>query len=668
MKKLAVRLLVLLILAGVAAGAYYLIQRIPKEEDEIPLAEVKRGDLEVRAYLRGELRAVRSITLTAPNLGSQSQVTQLAPAGALARAKDLIVEFDDSERRAALEDDELEVQRIRENLIKAETDLDIRKSQDEVEVVKARYAVTKAELENKKNELVGAIEARKNELTLEEAHRREQKLKEDIKSRLQQREAELSVLREQLNKAQLDADRERRRIDQARVLTPIAGLVSILENRAGGRGGFGQTTPAIREGDQIPAGMAVTQMLDLSEMELVAKVEEVERAALSEGQEAVIYLDALPGKPVTGKIKTLASTATTNVFRGEATKKFDTVLSLDMRQLLENVGASEQQITRIMATARDNAQRGVFGGGPLAPNPGAAFFGAPGGGGMVVAGGDSAPSDEGGEGPRAGRRRGGGAGDGGGPAAGPGGAGGGQPGQGRGGFGRNLSPEQREQMQKAMQEALGGRDPSQLSQEERRALFQKLRPQGAQGGARAGGARGAGQAGPGGPGDVAPGGRAGAAADAPEIPSLSLSRPGAHGFTAEDRAQAKLPAPPEEGSDVDILLRPGLLANAEIIVERIPDTLYVPFHGVFEVGVGHVVYVKKGDTFEPRKVEVGPRSESQIAIKSGLEEGEEIALALPFDDGRAEKKKKSAEPAQPSFPGGGGAEAAPPAGGGRRRR
>ena len=657
MKKLAVRLLVLLILAGVAAGAYYLIQRIPKEEDEIPIAEVKRGDLEVRAYLRGELRAVRSITLTAPNLGSQSQVTQLAPAGALAQAKDLIVEFDDSERRAALEDDELEVQRIRENLIKAETDLDIRKSQDEVELVKARFAVNRGELENKKNELVGAIEARKNQLTLEEATRREEKLKEDIKSRLQQREAELSVLREQLNKAQLDADREKRRIEQARVLTPIAGLVSVLENRAGGRGGFGQTTPTIREGDQIPAGMAVAQILDLSEMELVAKVEEVERAALSEGQEAVIFLDALPGKPVISKIKTLASTATTNVFRGEATKKFDTVLSLDMRQLLENVGASAQQIARILATARDNAQRGVFGGGPIAPNPAVAVFAGGPAGGREFGGPSAAPQDAGAGGPGAGRQ--GGAGGGGGVA----------PGQGRGGASRNLSPEQREQMQKAMQEALGGRNPADLSPEERRALFQKLRPQGA--GAGRGGQAGRGsQAGPGGAGG--PGGPGGESATgpagAPEIPSLSLARPGAQGFTAEDRAQAQLPAPPEEGSDVDILLRPGLLANAEIIVERIPDTLYVPFQGVFEAGTGHIVYVKNGNTFEARKVEVGPRSESQISIKSGLEEGEQIALALPFDDGRAEKKKKSAQPAQPSFPGGGGGEAAPPAGGGRRRR
>ena len=551
MKKLAVRLLILLVVAGVVAAGFYIIQRIPKEEDDIPLAEVKRGDLEVRTYLRGELRAVRSMTLTAPNLGSQSQITRLAPAGALAKAKDLIVEFDDSERRASLEDDELEVQRIRENLVKAETDLDIRKSQDEVELVKARFAVERAQLENKKNELVGAIEARKNELTLEEANRREAKLKEDIKSRLQQREAELSVLREQLNKAQLDADRERRRIEQARVLTPIAGLVSVLENRAGGRGGFGQTTPTIREGDQIPAGMAVAQILDLSEMELVAKIEEVERANLRETQEAVIYLDALPGKPVTGKIKTLGSTATTNIFRGEATKKFDTLLSLDMRQLLDNVGASEQQITRILATARDNAQRGVFGGGPAVPESPAE----PTGGGL-----GAQRASRGAAGPAAAAQ----GGPGGAPPAGA--EGGRERGQRKGGgFGANLSPEQREQMQKAMQEALGGRDISQLSPEERRQMFQKLRPQfGGAGRGVAGQGGFGGQSGGGAPGGFAPGGAGGAGAPStapmPEFASLSLARPGAQRFTAEDRANAQLPAPPEEGSDVDILLRPGLLA------------------------------------------------------------------------------------------------------------
>ncbi|MCB1022523.1 MAG: HlyD family efflux transporter periplasmic adaptor subunit, partial [Acidobacteria bacterium] len=379
MKKLIARLILLIVVAAVVAGGYYLVQQLPGDQavDELALVEVKRGDLTVATHLRGELRAVRSLTLTAPNLGSQSQVIQLAPPGSLAQRGDLIVELDDSERVAALEDDLLSVDKIQEQLKQAETELEIRKTQDEVEIVKADFQVRRYELEVRRNELLSSIDARKNELSLEEAKARKTKLEEDIKNRLTQREAELAVLREQLKKAELDVDRERRRIEQARVLAPISGLVSILENRSGGRGGFGTTTPTIREGDQIPAGISVAQLLDLSEMELIAKVEEVERANLREGQEAVIRLDALPGREIKGTVKRLGTTASMNVFRGEATKKFDAILGIDMRQLLQNVGAKPEQIDRIMATARVNAAQG-FGAARQRPAAGPGIPGGPG--------------------------------------------------------------------------------------------------------------------------------------------------------------------------------------------------------------------------------------------------------------------------------------------------
>ena len=352
MKKLVVRLVVLLAVAGAVAGGYYLVQQFPETEKgpEFALIPVERGDLTVRTYLRGELRAVRSLTLTAPNLGSQSQVIQLAPAG-LAERGDLIIELDDSERVASLEDDLLSVEKIQQQLKQAETQLEIQKSQDQVELTKANFQVRRWELEARRNELLSSIDARKNELSLEEAKRRKEKLDEDIKNRLAQQEAQLAVLREQLKKAQLDVERERRRIEQARTLSPISGLVSILENRSGGRGGFGTATPAIREGDQIPPGLAVAQLLDLSEMEMVAKVEEVERANLREGQEALITLDALPGKVVKGRIKRLGTTASMNIFRGEATKEVR-LYPLDRHAAVaENVGASPEQIRRILATA-----------------------------------------------------------------------------------------------------------------------------------------------------------------------------------------------------------------------------------------------------------------------------------------------------------------------------
>jgi HlyD family secretion protein len=650
MKKVAIRLLVLVIAAGVAAGGYYLVSKIPGESSEIATASVRRGDLVVKTYLRGELTTVRSMTLTSPNLGSASQITRLAPPGALAQAGDLIAEFDDSDRRVFLEDVTLDVEQIQQNLKKAETDLEIRKGQDEVELIRAQFALRRAELEVKRNELLSSIDARKNVLTLEESRRRLEKLEQDIKSRLQQREAELAVLRAQLREAQLEVSREQRRIEEARVLAPMSGLVSVLENRSG-RGGFGQTTPQIREGDQIPAGMALAQILDLSEMDLLTKVEEVERASLREGQESLIRLDALPGKIVHGKIKRLGNTAATNVFRGEATKKFECVLSVDMAELLKNVGASPEQVSRILATARENAQRGVGAGrgsqggragGSAAAPPAAAAEGGrrrgAGRSGAANAGPDAAGGPAGGGAPGPG-----------GPATPAAGEGGGQR---RGG--RQMTPEQRQKME----ELLAGRDMASLSQEERQKMFQQMRASfGGPAGGR--GPRPAGAAGPGGQ-------AAGENAAPPTVPGapgappvLSFARSSGGQFTAQQRAAAQLPRPPETGSDVEILLRPGLLADAEIIIEDLPNVIHIPYQAVIDLGGQPVVYVQtQPGRFEPRRIRLGQRSESRIVVLEGLEEGQVIALESPDPSAaqdRAKKKKKSGgdSSSKPAFPGGG---------------
>jgi hypothetical protein len=408
-------------------------------------------------------------------------------------------------------------------------------------------------------------------------------------------------------------------------------------------------------------------------MELITKVEETERANLSEGQEAIVRLDALPKRVVTAKIKRLGNTASSNVFRGEATKKFECVLSIDMRQLLENVGAKPEQVERILATAKQNAASGV-GGGRRPPLGQALAFGGPPGGG------DGESQGQGGDGQRAGRRRGGqGGGQGGGQQ--PGGSPGAAPqagvenaqrkgGQGGGGF-------DREQFQKLVKE-ISGKELSELSQEERQTVMQQARQRMGGGAGRTGGARG----GAGGPGSAGPGAAGGALIPPPLEGGAAGAGGGAGGgggdqqFSAEQRANAQLPAPPEQGSDVDILLRPGLLADAEIIVEKIPDAVHIPFQGVFEVDGKPTVFVQKGDNrFELRHVELGKRSESQITIRSGLEEGELIALTAPpeFADRFAQTTKAAKKAGSrgqagggPGLPGGGGGGGGPQGGGGRQ--
>src|SRR5207248_9852561 len=122
MKKAILRVSLVLVLLGGAYGAYRYFEHMPQKQLPVATAKVRRGDVIVRAYSRGELRAVRSATLTAPNLFSTVQVTKLAPLGSLAKEKDLIVEFDDSERRTALEEALLEVEQIDEQIKKAQAE------------------------------------------------------------------------------------------------------------------------------------------------------------------------------------------------------------------------------------------------------------------------------------------------------------------------------------------------------------------------------------------------------------------------------------------------------------------------------------------------------------------------------------------------------------------
>src|ERR1039457_3652633 len=124
MKKAIYRTLGLAILLAGGWDGYPYYRQKPARQDVIPTAKVQRGDVLIRAYSRGELRAVRTVTLTAPNLFGTVQVTDLAPMGSLAKEKDLIVEYDDSERQSALEEARLSLESVDEQIKKAKADLD----------------------------------------------------------------------------------------------------------------------------------------------------------------------------------------------------------------------------------------------------------------------------------------------------------------------------------------------------------------------------------------------------------------------------------------------------------------------------------------------------------------------------------------------------------------
>ena len=634
MKRALFRIAGLAAVAAAGWGGYRFVKQIPERQETFPTTKVQRSDVVIRAYSRGELRAVRTATISAPNLGGTVQVTAIAPSGALSHEKDLIVEFDDSERRAALEQAQLQVQQNDELIKKQKADIAIQKSQDDVNLLMAKYGVRSAELDVQKAPVLAPIDAKKNELNLEQQKKALAQLQSDIQARYEQGEAQLAVLQEQRNRALINVRQEQQRIQQTKQLSPIEGLVAIRQNRTGNVN-FGQTPPDIRDGDNLQPGIPVADVLDLSELEVVAKVGELDRANLQEGQEANLKLDAVPDQTFRGKIKSMSGTAITDVFSGDPAKKFEVVFSIDMRQLLSALGMKPADIAHVMAMASENAKKNIR-------NTAGSFFtrlrGGPDDGGAGPGGGDAAGFG-GGPGLGVGGPAGGFGGGRGGFGGGRGGFDGGGAGGRGGGFGQafaGLSDEQRQQAQQMVREAFQNQG-GQMSPEDRQKMIAGIVERVKSGKAAPAGAPAAGQG-----------------SGRNEIEAL-LRRAGTSQFSDQDREKAELPKPPEEDSQVQVLLRPGLLTDVEIQIERIPNALHVPAQAVFQKGGRPTVFVQnKEGKFEAREVHLVKQSESLMVLASGVAPGDIVALADPTAS-KSDKKggdKKSQGNAVGSLPGG----------------
>ena len=73
------------------------------------------------------------------------------------------------------------------------------------------------------------------------------------------------------------------------------------------------------------------------------------------------------------------------------------------------------------------------------------------------------------------------------------------------------------------------------------------------------------------------------------------------------------------------VLKPGMFAQLEILTDRSPTAvLAVPSAAMVEAGGRDVVYVQKGNTYQPVEVTLGRNSDDLVEIKSGLSVGDRV--------------------------------------------
>jgi HlyD family secretion protein len=305
----------LVFVAALACGVWRL--RHLQAAGGLAVAPVRQGDFLVMVHCRGELKARRSVQLTAPVNVPDLQIVWLAPAGDTITAGKPVIRFDPSSARQQLQEKEASLRQAQATLDQELAQARITAEQDKLDLASASYEVEKAKLEVSKAEIVSAMQGEESRIDLGLA---EQKLRVEaatVKLHESSDKAKVGSLTRLRVQAQDDVDTNKRRLDQMEVKAPSDGVLIYLSNYSQG---WVNAKP-FKVGDHVWPGGAVAEIPDLTSLEMEGKVEEIDRGRIATGLPARVKVDAFPEKTLNGRIASI-SPLTEQTFEWPPTRSF----------------------------------------------------------------------------------------------------------------------------------------------------------------------------------------------------------------------------------------------------------------------------------------------------------------------------------------------------------
>ena len=264
---------------------------------------VYRADFQRDLLLTGELQAVRSVSIKSPQTRIfQMRIQFMAEEGSVVQEGDALLDFDNSALADQVRDLETRILDAEIQIVAKRSELASGLKDLEIEIAEKEYEYGRTKVESEIDPEVLSRQAySERQLSYEKATRELEETSERIDLDRDRGQAELDVLIIDRDKLQADLRAAREGLELLSIKAPAAGLV-VYETRA-------NSTLRFQEGDSCWPGQGVLRLPDLSKMQVVFHVNEVDAPLLEVGMPVRISVDAFPGRELSGTIEQIPSMA-----------------------------------------------------------------------------------------------------------------------------------------------------------------------------------------------------------------------------------------------------------------------------------------------------------------------------------------------------------------------
>lgn len=301
-----------LLFAGAGYAGYSRYQASTKKVD-IPVAKIRKSEFVISVKTRGEIKAVNSAILAAPQV-PEVRIVRLAESGKMIRKGEVVVEFDAASQEQALIERQTSLRTVDSEVVQTKAQHKITDESDNMNLMTSEYNLQRSKLEASKAEVVSEIEGAKNRIDVGISEGELGQVKTTINAHTVSQEADMKRLDNKKDKAVRDMERTRSYLSKMVLRAPSDGIVNLLPNFRS-QGSFGSSPPAFKEGDRAWTGAAIAEIPDLSKMRIELKLDEVDRGKLKLGQQIRINVDAVPDKDFVAELDWVSPIAQV-IFRG----------------------------------------------------------------------------------------------------------------------------------------------------------------------------------------------------------------------------------------------------------------------------------------------------------------------------------------------------------------